>query len=94
MKYGGLSGLMASMYQPEPSSKLDLTLVPVWCIAISCIGLGAFLSGLEKSGHKFSEKYDRRISTDSDHSCVVLENEDEIDDAEQFTTKQVLGLLI
>ena len=72
--------------QPE---KLDLTLVPIFLIAIVCIGIGTYLSGVQKAG--FSTDENRRISTDSD-SCVVIDQEEE-EDEQKFTSKQVLSKL-
>ena len=79
------------MYLPDiPETKLDFTLLPVWFIALTCIGIGAFLAGKERTGLKQTDRYERRTSQESEQSCVVIED-DEDDDIEKITNKQVLG---
>ena len=86
-KSGGMEAIRGSLYVPEREKKLDLTLVPIFLIALSCIGIGTYLSGVQKAG--ISSDENRRISSDSD-ACVVIDQEEE-EDEQKFTSKQVLS---
>ena len=89
--------MIGSLYYPVSSSPFDLTLLPVWFLAVTCIAIGAILSGCEKSGTKFGNNYNRpnynrNISSDSE-VAIVVESDDE-SDVQQFTTKQVGGIFM
>ena len=86
------SDLSGALYFPIEEQKIDLTLLPVWLIAVTCIGIGSFLSGIEHSNQK--TKVRSTSSGDIEGSRIIQEDSDDrlvMDDEQQINAKQILG---